>query len=281
MRRLTSRWPVMLLSDAAGDPGSQWPTHADSRRNGARSAAAFALAADLSGVVVEAAALLASPALLAELRATGLLVASWGDANCDPAAVAAQARAGVCGIITDALSTAAEALDSVFGPPPPLPSPCAANAGSPLLRNSVRSLPDFLGGDGGVPDTLLRQHPLANLRFSGHGGSVSAAFCADGAVAVRQMPLPEDRLAGQRVLSAALAAPQPACVCRPGMACASCRFGTGRPSSRLSAAAAAAAAGRPGEGRAQLTPAQLAALSPEAGFGRGGASPKARGLWPG
>jgi len=227
MRRLTARWPVLLLTDAAGDAGSPWPRHADARRNGVRSALQVAVAGGLAGVVPEAAALLASPHLVAEIRATGLLCVTWGAANSRPEAVRAQAAWGVCGMITDTVAVAFAALRA--GEHDGTSFKAAHKGAAPAeVRAAVASLPPFLGGQGEVPEALLRAHPLADLRYSGHEGAVSVQWDCDGTVAVRQQPLHEDRAAGQRVLAAALATPQGSCSCRPGLVCHHCAFAGGR-----------------------------------------------------
>ena len=240
MRSLTSRWPVMLLTDCAGDPGSPWEMHSDPRRNGLRSALAVALAAGLAGVVPEAAALLASPRLAAEVRATGLLCVTWGAANSGAGAARTQAGLGVCGVITDApadiaaalgshsqhtlhgvgmsssspeLSTAssstssASASSSASALPAsphgfaPAPRAAAPSAAPPAVRASVGALPLFLGGRGALPDAALRAHPLSALSFVSAAGDVAASFEADGAVRVSQTPLFADRQFGEEKAS--------------------------------------------------------------------------------
>jgi hypothetical protein len=241
---------VLLLTDAAGDPGSSWPRHADARRNGVRSALAVAVAGGLAGVVTEAGALIAQPSLAAEVRATGLLLATWGSANTQPEQVRLQAQLGVCALITDSIRTALKAIDAEpppgdsggnaggggggggggnGGAPPPSLKPAAAGAAPAAVRAAVAALPPFLGGDGGLTENMLRTHPLQSLRFAGHDGDVNATFAADGSVAITQTKLPEDRVAGQRVLAAAMAAaPGGGCTCRPGVICHGCAFSGGR-----------------------------------------------------
>jgi glycerophosphodiester phosphodiesterase len=306
MRRLTARWPVLLLTDAAGDPGSAWPRHADARRNGVRAALAVAVAGGLAGVVIETDALIATPSLVTEVRATGLLLATWGAANTRPEQVRLQARWGVCALITDAIRTAVDALDGEGVPRPvskrnaasagdddaggdtgggasvPVPAPiggggagaaasiaalrpAAPGAAPPAVRAAVAALPPFLGGGGALPETLLRAHPLHALRFSGHDGAVMCAYAPDGAVSVRQAVLPEDRTAGQRVLTAAMGAP-PACTCRPGLICHVCVFAGGsRPGAGGGGGIAAAASGlRPLWAAAASAEASAAAAAPRA-----------------
>jgi glycerophosphodiester phosphodiesterase len=230
MRRLQARYPVLLLTDGAGDPGSPWPVHTDPRRNGVRAAIAVAVAGGLAGVVPEAGTLLADPHLVHEIRATGLLCVTWGSANTKPEAVRAQVSWGVCGIITDAVPIVAAVL-AAGGLPAGMPHLAPAThktAASPAVRATVEALPPFLGGDGEVPASLLRAHPIGDVRYSGHDGDVAVSYDCDGTVTVRQKPLPEERLAGQRVLAAALAAPQSSCSCRPGLICHSCAFSGAR-----------------------------------------------------
>ena len=230
MRRLQARYPVLLLTDGAGDPGSPWPVHGDPRRNGVRAAIAVAVAGGLAGVVPEAGTLLADPHLVHEIRATGLLCVTWGSANTKPEAVRAQASWGVCGIITDAVPVVAAVLAAGGLPSgmPPLAPATHKTAASPSVRATVDALPPFLGGDGEVPASLLRAHPIGDVRYSGHDGDVAVSYDCDGTVTVRQKPLPEERVAGQRVLAAALAAPQSSCTCRPGLICHSCAFSGAR-----------------------------------------------------
>jgi len=248
MRRLTARWPVLLLTDAAGDPGSAWPRHSDARRNGVRTALAVAVAGGLAGIVTEAGALIAQPALAAEVRATGMLLATWGSANTQPEQVRLQAQLGVCALITDSIRTALTAIDAEppsddnggggngnggggngGGGVPPQLRPAAAGAAPPAVRAAVAALPAFLGGAGGLSESMLRQHPLQSLQFSGNDGDVNATFAVDGAVGITQTKLPEERNAGQRVLAAAMAAaPAGGCACRLGVICHSCAFAGGR-----------------------------------------------------
>ena len=232
MRRLQARYPVMLLTDAAGDAGSPWPVHSDPRRNGVRAAISVAVAGGLAGVVPEAAALLADPHLVHEIRATGLLCVTWGSVNTQRDAVRAQAAAGVCGIITDAVPLVATLLSDAHGTlpagMPTLAGAPAPHAPSQSVRATVEELPSFLGGQGEVPESLLRAHPIGDVRYSGHDGDVAVCYDSDGTVSVRQKPLPEERVAGQRVLAAALAAPQSGCTCRPGLICHACAFSGAR-----------------------------------------------------
>ncbi len=247
MRRLTARWPVMLLTDAAGDPGSGWGRHADARRNGVRAALAVAVAGGLAGVVTDADALLATPALVAEVRATGLLLATWGAANTQPELVRLQAQWGVCALITDSIRTALDALDD--GPQGAAAKKRAAPVAGATpagVRAAVAALPPFLGGGGALSDGLLRSHAVQDVHFTGHEGAVTCEYAPDGAVSVRQQPLAEDRVAGRRVLEAAMATP--VCTCAPGLICHSCAFaasrGAGAPASPWPPGAAGSTAQR-------------------------------------
>jgi len=254
MRRLQQRWPVLLLTDCAGDAGSEWPLHADWRRNGVRAALALAVQEGLAGIVPDSAALLASPQLMAEVRASGLLCATWGAANATAEGVRAQADAGICALITDTVPLALATLASLPSAPPPPAPPLAKGAATAPVRACVNDLPAFLGGEGGVSEALMRAHPITSLRYSSSGGDVNAAYEAGGGVNVWQRPLPEDHAASARILSAALALPGKSL----GTAARAALQGARAEATARALAAAAAAARQP------LSPAQLAALSPDA-----------------
>lgn len=252
MRQLQSRWPVMLLTDAAGDPGSAWEVHPDPRRNGIRAAIATALQGGLAGIVTDSAPLFASPGLVQEIRATGLLLATWGSRNTDPAAVRTQAEWGVCALITDAVGRSVEALQVDAEERNGAQARAAAAAASPApVRGIVAALPPFLGGGGNIPEEIMRQHALKDIQFTNDSDDVRSVFDAAGNVGVRQKPLPEDRQYGepltpaekrekeqQRAAAQAAAAQQAAqaagsralqnrldCECGNGMICHQCVFG--------------------------------------------------------
>lgn len=305
MRRLQSRWPVMLLTDAAGDPGSEWEVHADPRRNGVRAAVATALQGGLAGIVTDSAPLFASPELVNEVRGTGLLLATWGRRNNDPGAVRTQAEWGVCALITDAVSRSVEALradgEERAGPPRRAAAAAAATA---TVRSAVAALPAFLGGGGSIPEEILRQHPLKDIQFTSDAADVRSVFDAAGNVGVRQKPLPEDRSYGepltrgevkeqeQKRAAAAVAASAAAgvaaraqqgrahaaadCKCVDGVICHTCVFASAThtrprqgPSQATSPSAAAAAA-------AAADAANGTALGGMAGAGSSGMGVQAR-----
>jgi glycerophosphodiester phosphodiesterase len=113
-RRLQARFPVLFLTMGGLE------RFGDERMNGLAQAEAWALRAGLDGVVAHARPLLGAgggaggggggggaTAAVAALREKGLLVGTFGGENNDPAAVAAQAAAGVNLIIVDAVKVAA------------------------------------------------------------------------------------------------------------------------------------------------------------------------------
>ena len=87
--------PVCLLSTGATE------AHADPRRTCLAQAVAFAAGAGLAGVVADSTALAARPRTVAEARAAGLAVMTYGGANGDARWVAAQAALGVHAAIVD------------------------------------------------------------------------------------------------------------------------------------------------------------------------------------
>jgi hypothetical protein len=208
------------------------------------------------GIGTDSAPLFASPALVQEIRGTGLLLATWGSRNSDPAAVLTQAEWGVCALITDAVSRSVQVLredelERSAGPEKP-PAPTASPA---PVRAAMNALPPFLGGAGNIPEAVMRAHPLKDIHFASEAEDVRCVFDRAGNVGVRQKPLPEDRVYGEPLtpaekrenaeraaVAAAAAAAGPAaaaamrgghtdahvgCECRDGVICHSCIFGIG------------------------------------------------------
>lgn len=91
--------PVLFLTEGGGRAGT--PPALDPRCRSLAAAVAFARAAGLIGIVTHVAPLLASPRAIAGVREAGLLLATYGAANNEPAAVAEQLEAGVAVVIVD------------------------------------------------------------------------------------------------------------------------------------------------------------------------------------
>lgn len=96
-RAKQARWPVLLLTEAA----TEGTRYADERLNSLEAAAAVCRLAGLHGVVADVRAVLAQPDFAAVAHADGLVLYTYGKANCDEAAIRTQLAAGVDGIITD------------------------------------------------------------------------------------------------------------------------------------------------------------------------------------
>jgi len=105
LRARQSQWPVMFLSTG----GKDW--HADPRRMSIDAALAVAATYDLSGVVLESAALARQPQAVAFARSQGLKVVTYGFENDNPEWVKQQQELGVCAVIVDDVTRVAQALN--------------------------------------------------------------------------------------------------------------------------------------------------------------------------
>jgi glycerophosphoryl diester phosphodiesterase len=107
MKRAQTRFPVLFLTMAGLNASADLSD--DERKNGLEEAGAWALTAELDGVVTHARALFESArglaAEVAALRDMGLRVATFGAENNEPERVDAQTAAGVSMIILDAMAT--------------------------------------------------------------------------------------------------------------------------------------------------------------------------------
>jgi glycerophosphoryl diester phosphodiesterase len=90
LSRMQAMWPVFALASRAGGGAESVENALDSaKRNG------------LSGIVGNVRMLQAEPSLVSMIKAEGLLLMSYGEANTDPSVLPEQVRWGVCGVITD------------------------------------------------------------------------------------------------------------------------------------------------------------------------------------
>ena len=140
MRRLQSRYPVMLITNCR-------PGHADPRRDSLEAAIRVAVEGKLCGLMVNVRALGDRPDAAEEVRARGLLLGTYGKENDVLALAAEQVRRGVSLVCTD--SVAELERDGHFRAPP-----IVGHASlSPAERfEAVVSSPWYVGARGGRND---------------------------------------------------------------------------------------------------------------------------------
>ena len=140
MRRLQSRYPVMLITNCR-------PGHADPRRDSLEAAIRVAVEGKLCGLMVNVRALGDRPDAAEEVRARGLLLGTYGKENDVLALAAEQVRCGVSLVCTD--SVAELERDGHFRAPP-----IVGHASlSPAERfEAVVSSPWYVGARGGRND---------------------------------------------------------------------------------------------------------------------------------
>ena len=128
MRALQGLYPVMMISDCN-------PHHADPRRRSVAAAKRCALDGGLCGLVLNVKVLADGPGVADDVRASGLLLGTYGEENDDKPLASKQVEWGMCLVCTDNVAALAgmfntRAVDGGVSAPAraPLLSPAAAAA---------------------------------------------------------------------------------------------------------------------------------------------------------
>lgn len=126
MRAIQGQYPVMILTDGE-------PDHVDPRRRSVAAAMELALQGGLCGVVSDVKAIIERPSDAADVRDSGLLLATYGEGNDDASSSSVQVELGVFGIITDAVPDVAKKFNAATIVRPGNVAPALAPLVSPSL----------------------------------------------------------------------------------------------------------------------------------------------------